>query len=69
VVVTVLAVAGVLLALVGWLLYLLVQALIAALIAALPIIIGLLAALVVWFLLGQAGACPGLHCPGCRHSR
>jgi hypothetical protein len=20
-----------------------------------------------WFLLGQVGACPGIHCPGCRH--
>lgn len=24
---------------------------------------------VVWYLLGRAGACPGLHCPGCRHNR
>lgn len=67
VVVTVLAVACALLALAGWLLYLLVQALIAALIAALPFLLGFLAVLVVWWLLGQTGACPGLHCPGCRH--
>jgi hypothetical protein len=26
----------------------------------------LVALLIVWHLLGRAGACPGLHCPGCR---
>lgn len=26
-------------------------------------------AAMVWVLLGQAGACPGLHCPGCRCGR
>lgn len=26
------------------------------------------APMVVWFLLGRAGMCPGVHCPGCRCS-
>ncbi len=26
---------------------------------------GLAVLLAVWWLLGRAGACPGLHCPGC----
>lgn len=28
-----------------------------------------LVVLAAWWLLGRAGACPGLHCPGCRHNR
>lgn len=27
-----------------------------------------LAALALWWLLGRVGACPGLHCPGCKCS-
>lgn len=35
----------------------------------LALIIGaLFATLALWFLLGRAGVCPGLHCPGCRHN-
>lgn len=32
-------------------------------------VLGVLGALlVVMYLLGRVGACPGVHCPGCRHS-
>lgn len=32
------------------------------------LVLGILGALLlVLFLLGRAGACPGFHCPGCRH--
>lgn len=33
------------------------------------VVVAALAALLAWALLGQAGACPGLHCPGCRCGR
>jgi hypothetical protein len=37
---------------------------------ALPVILVVAAIVaVVWFLLGQRAACPGLHCPGCRCHR
>jgi hypothetical protein len=65
VVVTMLAVASVLLAVAVWLTYMLVQ----ALIAALPIILGILGILLLIWIGGQLGVCPGIHCPGCRHSR
>jgi hypothetical protein len=45
-----------------------VTQLVAALVALLPFFGGaLLVALAVWALLGRAGVCPGLHCPGCAH--
>jgi hypothetical protein len=41
------------------------------LVAVIPLLPAAFALLVLlalaWFLLGRAGACPGLHCPGCRH--
>jgi len=50
---------------VAYLVYLLVQ----VVISHLALIVGVLvAAGAAWFLLGRAGVCPGLHCPGCRHN-
>lgn len=49
----------------GWLAYIAVDALLAH---ALPLLGGLvlLMLLLGWVGAGQAGACPGLHCPGCK---
>jgi hypothetical protein len=52
----------------GYLAFVLLQ----AVVAALPAILGVLALaaglLLLWYRLGRAGVCcPGLHCPGCRH--
>ena len=45
-----------------------VSRLLAALIPALPYLgVALVVALLVWRVLGRAGVCPGLHCPGCSH--
>lgn len=56
---------------VGWLLYLAVAAALSAATAAAKAIAPAAGAVafvvfVGWLLLGQAGACPGLHCPGCK---
>lgn len=51
-------------AVVGYLLYLLVQLIVTHLALIIGALIGVVA---VWFALGRAGVCPGLHCPGCRH--
>jgi hypothetical protein len=45
-----------------------VARLVAELIRLLPYVGGaLVVALTLWALLGRAGVCPGLHCPGCSH--
>ena len=59
------------LTLAGFLLSLATRTLAAQLVAVVPALLGVAVAalLVVWFLLGRAGRCPCLHCPGCRCSR
>lgn len=49
---------------VGYLAYSAVMAVIPLLPGAIALVLLLALA---WFVLGQAGACPGVHCPGCRH--
>ena len=50
----------------GWLLWWAATAAIGWLVAHVEHIVGGLAVvLLVWWLLGRAGACPGIHCPGC----
>jgi hypothetical protein len=50
----------------GWLLWLAANAAVGWLVAhAAHIAGGLAVVALAWWLLGQAGACPGVHCPGC----
>lgn len=45
-----------------------VTRLVAALLHLLPFLgVALVVAVIAWALLGRAGVCPGLHCPGCSH--
>jgi hypothetical protein len=42
--------------------------LVTALVHLLPLLIGgLVLLLLAWAVLGRAGVCPGVHCPGCTH--
>jgi hypothetical protein len=50
----------------GWLVWLAANAAVGWLVAhAAHIVGGVALVLAVWWLLGRAGACPGVHCPGC----
>ncbi|MFI7543111.1 hypothetical protein [Actinoplanes sp. NPDC049599] len=45
-----------------------VSRLVAALLHLLPLLgVALVVTVIAWSLLGRAGVCPGLHCPGCSH--